>query len=283
MTTAPNPPVSPTLAHGWKAQLNLTYEHRAGCTRLIENSHTGPLRVQLPLYPEGEVCHTYILHPPGGVVAGDQLEVKVTVNPNSHALLTTPGATKFYRSSGATAAQRQHLKVNGGMLEWFPQDNIIFPGAIADIDTQIHLDNEARFIGWEVLCLGLPTRQEPFTEGSLINRLVIFRNNQPVFLERLAINSPNDLATPAGLRGKPVVATFIASNADLSILDDVRQFQRESDRMSMLGFTLVEDLLIGRYFGDSTFEARELFQEVWNTLRPVLLSRPACAPRIWAT
>lgn len=282
MTMTGLSPATSEHSRGWKARLTLGYEKRGDVTILAENSHVGPLRVQLPLYPEGEVCHTCILHPPGGVVAGDQLEVELTAGKGSHALLTTPGATKFYRSGGKTACQHQHLTVNGGVLEWFPQDNIIFPGAIADISTRIHLNNNARFIGWEVLCLGLPTRKELLSEGSLVSRLSLYRNDQPVFLERLAIVGVKDLTSPAGLRGHPVVATFIASGADVSLLEDLRELQ-QSDQSNLLGFTLVDDLLIGRYLGDSTFEAREVFQKAWSRLRPALLGRPACPPRIWST
>lgn len=275
-------PAPSAFAPGWKARLNLEYEKRGTITVLAENSHVGPLRVQLPLYPEGEVCHTCILHPPGGVVAGDRLEVELYAGSKAHALITTPGATKFYRSAGATASQHQRLTVSGGILEWFPQDNIVFPGAIADLSTQVHLDAGARFIGWEVLCLGLPTRGEPFREGCLVSRFSVYRDGNPVFLERLDIAGHKDLSSPAGLRDRPVLATFIASGADRSQLDELRDLQ-QSDRHGLLGFTLIDDLLIGRYLGDSTFEARELFQKAWSRLRPALLGRPACPPRIWST
>lgn len=267
---------------GWKARLELGYEKRGNVTVLARNSHVGPLRVQSPLYPEEEVCHTCILHPPGGVVAGDRLEVDLEAGTDAHALITTPGATKFYRSGGAAASQHQRLTVHGGVLEWFPQDNIVFPGAVAEINTHVHLDTSARFIGWEVLCLGLPTRKEPFHDGSLVSRFSVYREKKPVFLERLDVTGPEDLIGPAGLRGQPVMATFIASGADESILHDIRDLQR-SDRSSLLGFTLIDDLLVGRYLGDSTFEARELFQKAWSRVRPRLIGRAACPPRIWST
>jgi urease accessory protein len=107
---------------GWQARLELGLAQWAGRTVLAHKRHFGPLTVQRPFYPEGGPCHIYLLHPPGGVVGGDRLEIAVEVGEGAHALITTPGATKFYRSAGPRAHQIQHLSVaGGGVLEWFPQ------------------------------------------------------------------------------------------------------------------------------------------------------------------
>jgi len=275
---------APTDTNGWLARLDLTYEQRQGRTILAENSHCGPLRVQLPLYPEGdEVCQTCILHPPGGVVGGDELHIEVKTGPGAHALLTTPGATKFYRSAGREARQLQTLRVNGGVLEWFPQDNIVFPGADARIATDIYLDNKATFSGWEVLCLGLPTRGDCFTGGRLYSSIRLFRENRAIFVDRLRINREPDLKSPAGLRGYPVVATFLATGVEKELLEELRQLLPDRDPNFLAGLTLQHGLLVGRYLGQSTFHARTLMQKIWAHLRPAVIGRQACPPRIWST
>lgn len=268
---------------GWLAKLRLRYALRdEGITILAENAHQGPLRVQQPLYPEGGVCHTCILHPPGGVVGGDRLEVRLTAGEGTHALVTTPGATKFYRSGGNPACQKQYLDLQGGTVEWFPQDNIIFPGADADIVTEVRLSDGGAFIGWEVLCLGLPTRRERFSYGQLTSRMAIYRDGRPLFLERLAISGPDDLAGPAGLRGLPVTATMLATGVKEEDLAGLSVLLPNADT-PLAAMTLMDDLLVVRYLGESTFEAREIFQNVWMRLRPVLLGRGPCPPRIWST
>jgi len=268
---------------GWRAGLRLGYTAREdGVTILAENSHSGPLRVQQPLYPEGEVCHTCILHPPGGVVGGDHLEVQLAVESAAHALVTTPGATKFYRSGGRGAAQRQILEVRGGILEWFPQDNIVFPGAEAEIATEVRLAGGAAFLGWEVLCLGLPSRAEQFSHGRLTSRLALYRDDRPLFLERLEVAGPDDLVGPAGLRGLPVTATMLATGVREAHLEGLAERLQVRER-TLAAMTLMDDLLVVRYLGSSTFEAREIFQDLWTGLRPRLLGRSACPPRIWST
>ncbi len=86
--------------------------------------------VQRPFYPEGGTCHVYLLHPPGGVVGGDQLELQVQSEPGSHALITTPAATKFYRAGPHPhSLLQQNLQVRDATLEWLPQETIVFDGA----------------------------------------------------------------------------------------------------------------------------------------------------------
>ena len=89
----------------WHAQLDLNYTVEDART-VLRFAHTGLLRVLQSLYPEGPgVCHNVLVHPPGGLVGGDTLEVHAQVAAGAHALITTPGAMRFYRSEGATALQ----------------------------------------------------------------------------------------------------------------------------------------------------------------------------------
>ncbi len=270
---------------GWTGHLQLEFEKLRNHTVLIRNLHNGPLVVQHPLYPEGkDICHTCILHPPGGVVGGDRLEIDATVKKNGAALITTPGATKFYRSGGRLAIQQQRLTVqSGASLEWFPQDAIIFPGAKAEIETRIDLSSGATFMGWEILCLGLPVNRKRFTKGTLRTRLSIYREEKIRFMDQLRIQNKKDLDRPTGLRGFPVTATFISSNGHSDMLAGVRDIVPK-EQEAITGATLLHnELLIIRYLGYSTFAAQALFAEIWALLRPQTLQKTACAPRIWAT
>lgn len=267
---------------GWEAYLNLGFTSRRGKTLLQECNHHGPLRVQRPFYPEGDVCHCYILHPPGGVVGSDSLQLKIESAPNSHALLTTPGATKFYRSGGRLAKQHQHLKVHGGIVEWFPQENIIFPGADATISTRIDLDTTAGFFGWEILCLGLPTQKEEFDQGTVTTELKLYRENIPLLIDRLSIRGSEDLHSVATLRGYPVTATCVATWVTREMVEELLH-QLPQTESCLVGITTMGELMVARYLGYSTFEAREIFEQLWTWLRPKLFNRESCPPRIWAT
>lgn len=267
---------------GWQAELQLGFEQRSTKTVLTARQQRGPLAVQRPFYPEGEVCHAYILHPPGGVVGGDCLKMHFQVASNAHALLTTPGATKFYRSAGLQAQQHQHFHVTDGCLEWLPQENIFFPGANTALHSTIHLDATAQYIGWEIHCLGLPSIGEQFTHGQTLFKTAVYRDGKPLLLDRLLIASEADLHTAAGLRGQPVMATLYATPATPALLEAVRPHCQDIANGSA-GVTLLNGVLVVRYLGNSTAQAQRLFRHLWHIIRPLVTGRPATPPRIWNT
>ena len=91
---------------GWQGSLALRYRSEDGRTR-VHDRHDGPLRVLKSLHPEGDrVCHSVLVHPPGGIVGGDTLAIELALEAGAHALVTTPGATRFYRSLGEPARSR---------------------------------------------------------------------------------------------------------------------------------------------------------------------------------
>jgi urease accessory protein len=264
---------------GWQASLSLGFRKSPARTVLAERRHRGPLSVQRPLYPEGDLCHVYLLHPPGGVAGGDELNVQARVEPGAQALVTTPGATKFYRSAGPLASLTQELRVQDGTLEWLPQENIFFPGAVAEIHTRVILEGAGLFIGWEINCLGRTVLKERFEPGRALFHFSLYRQGRPILLERLNLNGAETLDGPAGLRGQPVIGTLVATLEDGSSLDGLR----DSLSGDELALTWVDGLLVARYLGDSTERARNCFVALWQRLRPVVIGRPPCAPRIWNT
>jgi urease accessory protein len=266
----------------WLAELELGFSPTEAKTVLARRRRFGPLSVQRPFYPEKNVCHVYLLHPPGGVVGGDRLNIQVQCDQASHALITTPGATKFYRSGGEIARQTQQLSLeNEACLEWLPQDNIFFPGAKVALTTQIYLKGHARAAVWEINCFGRPTIDEAFTKGIIESRFEVWRDNKPVLLECLKLNDsqPHYLST---LQSKPVSATLVMTHADNAALELARTSLLNDDEQNS-GATLKQDLLIVRYLGYSTEQARQMFSIIWSQLRRSLIGKEACIPRIWNT
>ncbi len=275
------------LNTAWHAHLELDFEQRAGTTVLARREHFGPLRVQKALYPEGEaVCHAIVLHPPSGIAGGDRLEIRAHVGSGAHALLTTPGAGKWYRSAAPLAEQRLVFAVSaGGTLEWLPQETIVFDGARAVMDTRVELAADARFIGWEVLCLGRRASGETFAHGALNLATRIERGGQPIWLERGRIKGGSALLdSPAGLAGFSVAGTMLASGAEVAP-DRLAACRAVAVRETGArhGLSVLPDLLVARYLGHSSEAARHWFSELWRLLRPAFAGREAVTPRIWNT
>lgn len=269
---------------GWRARLELDYERGPRRTVLRHCQHVGPLSVQRPFYPEDDVCHTYLLHPPGGVVGGDELAVALNVGDDASALVTTPGATKFYRSNGPVARVQQTLHVEtNASLEWFPLENIFFPGAVVDTHTTVSLGAGAEIALWEVHCFGRPVIGERFDHGRVDASLSIHRESKPMLLERQRIYAPHG-ARRSMLGRFAVTGIFVASQCDETGLEAARDALTVVGANEWVGATLLDQqCLVVRYLGDSTESARRIFGSVWANLRPLQLERPACPPRIWAT
>ncbi len=163
----------------WAASLTLGFDTRvegdASITRMKTARHYGPLRVQRPFYPEGRdgCCHVYVLHPPGGLVSGDELTIEVTVDKGAHALVTTPAANKLYKADSKDVKWQQMTRLrvaDGATLEWIPQESLAFDGSRGEQVFKIELGDTAKCLGWEVLCLGRPASHLPFERGYLEQR-----------------------------------------------------------------------------------------------------------------
>ncbi|MCB1864269.1 MAG: urease accessory protein UreD [Chromatiales bacterium] len=272
-------PETTASADGWAARLELGFREQAGRTVLSHRRRFGPLAVQRPFYPEGETCHVYVLHPPGGIAGGDTLDIDLDL-PAGHALITTPGAAKFYRSSGPLAEVGQRLRVGAGArLEWLPQENIIFPGACLRAGTRLDLVGDARALLWEIHCFGRPVIDEAFTHGNAGFSLSVARDGEPLLEERLRVTE-SSLGRRALLAGRPVTGTLIATGCDSALLDRVRGLLPGGGEFAA---TRLDDLLALRYLGGSTEQCRKVFTAAWQVLREPVLDKPAQLPRVWAT
>ncbi len=270
----------PTTPPHWQARLALGFEQRNGKTVLAERRQLGPLTVQRAFYPEGGLAHLYILHPPGGVVGGDELDIQVRCAPASEALLTTPAAGKFYRSNGLAAKQSIGLEIaDGASMEWLPQETLLFSAAQADLRLQVELGPHARFIGWDMVCLGMPECGESFRQGSALLRVRINRQGQPLLVENLQADHQFAQAV-WGLRGNAVLGAMYAYPFPLSAMDAVRELW---DNQTGFAATLLDGLLVCRGIAPQAAELRTEFERVWRLIRPVVIGREACPPRIWAT
>jgi urease accessory protein len=274
---------------GWQAAIDLGFDAAGGATRLSRRAHRGPLAVQRAFLPEGPaVCHVYLLHPPGGLVGGDELTVDVDVAAGAHALVTTPAAGKVYRTAGATARQTQRLRVaGGGTLEWLPQEAILYDGAKAVLQTRVDLAPGARFIGIDAICFGLPAGRAPFARGSCRQTLEIFRDGRPLLIERARYDAGGDVATARwGLGGADVIALLVASPAPgAEAVEAVRALAASAPEGDLGAVTVLGegDALVARYLGRSAERTRAFLHDTWRLVRPTLLGRAAVPPRVWAT
>lgn len=270
----------------WKARLDLRFERRGAKTVLAHREQSGPLTLQKPFYPEGdETCHCIVLHPPGGIVGGDELALSLSIESGAHALITTPGATKWYRSDNIEAAQQIDIAVGeSGCCEWLPQENIFFRGAHACSSVNLRLRGDALAFGWDINCLGRHAAGERFDKGLLRLAVEVEHGGGLIWLERARLTGDDPLMSSAiGLRGYSVFATaYLAGrNCAAALLDAIREVGKPD--AAETATTALPRLLVARYLGHSAEQARSYFVDLWRLLRVALLDKQACPPRIWNT
>lgn len=290
----------------WPARLALDYRHDGRCTR-VARRHSGPLQVMKALYPEGPaLCHTLIVHPPGGIAGGDDLALDVNVGPGAQALVTTPGATKWYRANATAvgvdralapvptarpdggAAQTVIQRIEGA-LEWLPQEAIVFDRARATSRIDIDLAPGASTIGWDVVVFGRGASGESFRDGAFTQSIRLVDDGQLEWVERTRLAGGDALLdSPIGLAGARAIGCLWAAGPAWrdDDLDAIRRALAAAtpDAQAAPVTRVAPRLLLARVLAAGAPAARAALAAVWQVLRPrVFNGRAAVAPRIWAT
>ena len=273
----------------WHASLQLDYTLE-GTRTVARHAHNGPLRILQSLYPEGDaVCHNVLVHPPGGLVGGDTLDISATVGPGAHGLVTTPGATRFYRSTGERALQRTHLTLaEGARLEWLPLEALCYNACNAENHLTLNLAPGAECMGWDVTALGLPHAGQPFETGRFVQHI----EAPGRWLERGVIDAADHrlLESPLGLAGHRCMASlFFVTGTPLdrarrdTALDAARAVMDAHALKASAGATSPNgQVLVVRALAPQVEPAMQLLQQVRAAWRAALWQLGAEPPRIWS-
>ncbi|MBX3657118.1 MAG: urease accessory protein UreD [Ramlibacter sp.] len=273
----------------WHARLNLDYRLQADRTN-AHFSHEGPLRILQSLYPEGTgICHNVLVHPPGGLVGGDTLDITVKADAGAHGLITTPGASRFYRSDGEPALQRTRiLLARDARLEWLPLEALCYSGCQAHNHLTMDLQPGAQLIGWDVAAFGLPLADQPFVAGSLQQHIEVPGH----WLERGRVDAADALLMNGrlGLAGHRCLASlFFVTGSEMprpqreQLLDLAREVTTGHALESTAGATAPNDrTVMVRVLAPVVEPAMGLLRAIRGAWRQGLWNLPGTLPRIWA-
>ncbi|MHB1494111.1 MAG: urease accessory protein UreD [Acidithiobacillus sp.] len=271
----------------WYGNLSLAFDSQHGETVLRRQESSLPLAFRKALYPEGRsVCHGVIIHPPGGVANGDRLSMFIDLLEGAQVLLTTPGASKIYRSTNLASQHLNAQLARGSYLEWLPQETILFNGAQWPQYTRIELAPTARWLSWDIIRFGRTAAAERFTEGYWQSSTEVWRDGQPLWIDHQQLQGGSPLLdSEFGLGGEAVVASliWIGQAVPREILEDCRWWWHSQGWKGSVGISRLQEGLVARYRGNSSAVARAWFTVIWNHLRQYAVQRSACPPRVWNT
>ena len=283
----------------WLANLALNFSYTSLGTQLSKTRRNGPLTVQKAFYPEGRDCaHIYLLHPPAGIVSGDQLHVEINIDDHAHTLVTTPGANRFYRArTDANIGISKQVQIttlnvkNHAKCENFPQETIVYNAADGFNTVDIYLTEQSVYLGWDISCMGLPSSDQLFTQGqySQLNRVFVEGTLQ--YHDRIAITAKNNLLHhPAGLAGNSVFATFLVyapqqlnKSQRKKLIEAMRDIIENNQAKKYISITDIDGLVVIRYLGHHAEQCKNFFLLLWQVIRPLTVKKKATQPRIWYT
>lgn len=272
---------------GWQGKIDLTYATDCKKTEITSVYAQAPLKIQRPFYPEGNLCHSVIVHTAGGVVGGDRLLQNITLKPQAQTLITTAAAQKIYRTNGNTAIAKTQINLEkDSYLEWLPQPIIVFEGARFQQHLEVNLNPGAVFCGWEINRFGRTAKGEKFLQGEWRSHTSIYQNSKPLWLDRQSLEgSPEVWSSPHALANQPVVASliYLGRPVDSFSLKKVRDlWHGNNSTQAQVGATQTgADGLLCRYRGASTVEVHRWFCSVWAYLRQTYMYLKPIKPRVW--
>ncbi len=273
----------------WRADLKLDYTLESQRT-VARYLHQGPLRILQSLYPEGnQICHNVLVHPPGGLVGGDTLDIQVNVAEGAHALVSTPSATRFYKSGGQAALQQVTVTLApGARLEWLPLEAIAYNDCEATNRAIFNLAPTAELMAWDVTALGLPSSDMAFTKGHFQQHLEI----PGVWLERGNLRGDDTrwLNSPLGLAGQKCLASLVfASGHNIEpqraaqALEAAREVLEAHPLRLQAGITCAHpQVIVLRVMSPLVEPSMDLLKHVWAAWRHTLWALPSTPPRIWS-
>ncbi|KMT64369.1 urease accessory protein UreD [Catenovulum maritimum] len=289
----------------WQASLALEFSQTQQGSRLSSIKRRGPLAVQKAFYPEGPNCaHVYLLHPPAGIVSGDELTLTTLVKPNAHALLTTPGANRFYRARNGDNEARNKQKqtitltlAENAMLENLPLETLVYDGANGINTVDIKLTESSTYIGWDIVCMGLPASAQYFKSGQFTQLNRIYCDNKLIYHDRIKLSQQSGLLDQkqgvAGLAGYTTFATMTAYSANFirpennqiqaKLLTEIRDIIEQKQAEELVSVTCIDGLFVIRYLGNQSEQCKQIFTAIWQCLRPACCDKPTNSPRIWLT
>jgi urease accessory protein len=297
--------VGEPLARHWSASLDLRFGTRRGQTVLLQNTHRGPLRLIKALKADGETSaaaggqtrlDAMIVHPPGGLAAGDSLRLRIDLEEGARVRSSTPGSQKWYR--GRASASTHIQLARGAQLEWLPQPSIVYDGAFVDQSLRVDLDADCAMLGSECLVLGRRSMGERFANGWLRQSIRINRAGRPVWQDFTDAAADAPLwGASAGWAGRVVCASVWAIGGhgatwdEAALVDQWRamvttatgQGAGQDGRLLGGATCMAPGIVLAKILGDEADTVSALAQQLWALARPPVLGEAAQAMRIWAT
>ena len=227
VVTVPARTSRPPLQRARGAAMVRVRAELGGATRLERLFQDGCAKIRLPRSAQvaavgAEGVEAVLINTSGGMTGGDRLAWSAEAGAGARLTLTTQACEKIYRAQDDRAEVAVALNAgSGALIEWLPQETILFDGGALERRLEADLASGARLLAVEAVVLGRTAMGERVRRGLLRDRWRIRRAGRLVFAEELRLDG--DLAglsaRPTALAGACAFATllWVADEAEAAL------------------------------------------------------------------
>jgi len=268
---------------GRDGTLRLGFERRGPATVLARARYTLPLQVLAPMALDDPAAVVSVVNPTGGLLGGDRLTIDVSVGPAAHACLTTPSATKVYRTSGAPARQDVTLRLEAGAIcEWVPDHTIPFAGSALRQRIEVEIADGACLILVDAFAAGRVGRGERWAFRRLESAVTVRDAKGRLLQDRFVLTEDGALEPGAlgATDGRPYFASMavIAADAEAFRREVTARFAVEGEVLIAAG-ALPRRGAVVRCLAASAPALLHAVDALWTTARREVLGLPPLALR----
>ena len=168
--------------------LRLRFARSCGNTILAQSRFSLPLQALTPLTLKDGASYLMLLNPTGGVLGGDHLVTNIVQEPGTHVCLTTPSATRIYRTSEKPAILETVIHLGeGAALEYSPEHVIPHAGSALLQSLRIEMARGSRAIIVDSLGSGRVAHGERWNFTEIDSRTEVYACSRPAYISRTRI------------------------------------------------------------------------------------------------
>ena len=261
---------------GRDGSLSLRFGRRASNTVMTGCRFELPLQVLAPIQQPDGSAYVLLLNPTGGVLGGDRLSTLIDLGPDTHACLSTPSATRVYRTAGPAAILDTRIRVGpGAVLEYVPDLVIPHGGSALNQKLAIELQPGSVALFADGLAAGRLAHGERWSFREMVSRTVVTRGTKPLFIDRFLLR-PRQIH-PRRINLMEDYNYLFTFGVFTDRTTEWEELRKEIDSIFSAcphvrggAHLLASGGIISRFLGQSAIEVRDTLQEVWQTARKVV-------------
>ena len=168
--------------------LRLRFARSGANTILAQSRFSLPLQALTPLTLADGASYLMLLNPTGGVLGGDHLVTEIVQEAGTHVCLTTPSATRIYRTAEKPAILETMIHLGeGATLEYFPDHVIPHAGSALRQSLRIEMARGSRAIILDSMASGRVAHGERWSFTEMDSRTEVYACGRPAYLNRTRI------------------------------------------------------------------------------------------------